>query len=314
MGLFSGCANQSGLLAQTSMTIPDGYTPYEDEIMGLALVLPTQEHTDWTIMYGPFDQSLDRGEYAPVDGSSCFFSPMVSGVPFFDILYYTESDWDGWMAEGKTPSEITGLAGTEEIGRSGGMVYVYCPYAPDDSAMDEATKAEYRRVLEMIPVIKESITLTYQPIYNAKALPAFQSEDLSGNTVDSKALFAANQLTMVNIWGTFCGPCIDEMPGLAEMSQNMPEGTAIVGLLTDATDQKRIDLAKTIVAETDVTYANILPTDTLLDYFNENIVGVPTTLFIDNAGNIIGSAVMGAKNAEGYLKELEKRLAQNDVS
>ena len=41
---------------------------------------------------------------------------------------------------------------------------------------------------------------------------AFETTDLDGNTVNSADLFAASKLTMINIWGTFCGPCISEMP------------------------------------------------------------------------------------------------------
>ena len=42
----------------------------------------------------------------------------------------------------------------------------------------------------------------------------FESQDLDGNKITSD-IFSNNIITMINIWGTFCGPCIREMPELA---------------------------------------------------------------------------------------------------
>ena len=46
----------------------------------------------------------------------------------------------------------------------------------------------------------------------------FETVDLDGKTVSSRELFAENKVTMINFWGTFCGPCIREMPELAELA------------------------------------------------------------------------------------------------
>ena len=42
---------------------------------------------------------------------------------------------------------------------------------------------------------------------------AFTAQDLDGNQVD-QSIFADADLTMINVWGTFCTPCLDEMPDL----------------------------------------------------------------------------------------------------
>lgn len=47
---------------------------------------------------------------------------------------------------------------------------------------------------------------------------SFTATDFKGNPVTSE-IFAKNKLTMVNIWGTFCGPCIREMPDLARINE-----------------------------------------------------------------------------------------------
>jgi thiol-disulfide isomerase/thioredoxin len=147
------------------------------------------------------------------------------------------------------------------------------------------------------------------PASNSAAFPAFEAKDLSDEAVNSSSLFASNKITMVNIWGTFCGPCIDEMPDLAAMSKDMPEGSAIVGLICDAMDNETITRAKEIVAETGVEYQNIIPDKTLFDYIADNISAVPTTLFIDAEGKIVGDAVIGSQEAKEYIDAIQSRLS-----
>jgi thiol-disulfide isomerase/thioredoxin len=276
-------------------------------MMGLTLDLPAVEWKNWTVLYGPFSQEGEAGEYDAIDGSSLFFMPMVSGATIFEIRYYAEPAWDAWISDGMTPDEITGTANSEELGRVKDVVYIYSQPEPDESGMSDEAKAEYRRVLDMVPRIKASITLSGPPTVSTEPFPAFKTTDMYGNPVDS-SIFADNTLTMINFWGTFCGPCIDEMPGLADMSANMPEGTAIVGIVIDAVDERRVELAKKIADETGVSYTNILPDSVLFNYTNDNIIGVPTTVYVDSAGNIVDSALIGARSAEMYMSELLARL------
>jgi thiol-disulfide isomerase/thioredoxin len=301
--VFTGCSNSSSPASDEQLE----YSIYEDSLMGLTLELPTEELADWTVIYGPFDQSIDRGEYAPVDGSSLSFMPMESGVDLFFIQYYEETELDTWLNSGIKLDEITGVAGSEEIGTSNGMVYIYSCPAPDDSGMDSTTKDAYKRILNMLSKIKDSITLTIPPASNTGALPDFQTTDLFGNAVDS-TLFASNKITMLNIWGTFCSPCIEEMPDLAAMSENMPDGTTIIGLVTDALDAEKIELAKSIVADTGVNYINIIPDSALSGYIDEYVTGVPTTLFIDKTGNIVGNAIIGKQGVDVYMDALTTHL------
>lgn len=56
----------------------------------------------------------------------------------------------------------------------------------------------------------------------------FTTTDLNGNEV-TEAMFADYDLTMINIWATFCGPCINEMPHLGELAAEYKEkGVQIV--------------------------------------------------------------------------------------
>lgn len=139
--------------------------------------------------------------------------------------------------------------------------------------------------------------------------PEFVATTIMGDDIDS-SIFADADVTMVNIWGTFCGPCINEMPDLAELYGELPEGCALVGIVSDVYGEDNLDKAVKIVTETGVTYDNIIPDDVLYQFLAANVTGVPTTLYVDREGNILGG-VVGARSKDDYkaiLEELVKQL------
>lgn len=139
-------------------------------------------------------------------------------------------------------------------------------------------------------------------------MPSFTAKDLDGNTV-TEDIFGEKDLTVVNIWGTFCPPCIAEMPELGEWADAMPDNVQIVGLIIDISgdeDTKHHDLAVTITETAGVKYPNIIANTDFNDILKW-VVGVPTTLFVDQNGAIVGEPIVGA-NVEGYKTFVEEYL------
>lgn len=144
----------------------------------------------------------------------------------------------------------------------------------------------------------------------ATGVLSFETTDLDGNAVNSEELFAGNELTMVNIWGTFCGPCIDEMPELEELHQKYEkDGVAIVGLVIDVPegDDSLLQDAKDIVADTGVTYMSMRAWDGCDSELS--VSAVPMTYFVDREGNIVGEPIVGA-DPEGYSAAIDDYLNQ----
>ena len=129
---------------------------------------------------------------------------------------------------------------------------------------------------------------------NAAPLPAFTTEDLDGNEV-TESILAGKDVTMINIWGTFCPPCIAEMPDLAKLSDSLPENAQIIGLLCDVSlsDRSALQDAKSITAEAGTNYPCLLLNDSLGEYISQYMY-VPTTIFVDSEGNQVGEPVIGA--------------------
>lgn len=140
-------------------------------------------------------------------------------------------------------------------------------------------------------------------------IPAFTAKDLEGNTI-TEDIFAEKDLTVVNIWGTFCMPCVGEMPELGEWSKAMPDNVQIVGLICDIAgenDTEHHDLAVTITEKAGVEFTNIIANEDWNDIMSW-VIGVPTTLFVDKNGNIVGNPIVGA-DVQGYKAFVEDYLA-----
>lgn len=140
-------------------------------------------------------------------------------------------------------------------------------------------------------------------------MPSFTTKDLEGNTV-TESIFTEKDLTVVNIWGTFCPPCIEEMPELGEWAKTMPDNVQIVGLIIDINgedDTTHKDLAVTITESAGAEFTQMIANGDFADVLR-GVVGVPTTLFVDKDGNIVGEPIVGAY-VDGYKTFVEDYLS-----
>ncbi len=137
----------------------------------------------------------------------------------------------------------------------------------------------------------------------------FESTDLDGNAV-TDAIFADKDITVLNVWATYCGPCKEEMPELGEWAAELPDNVQIIGVLTDVPegDAGMIKTAKKICEKTGVTYTNIVCSDTV-DKMLADVEAVPTTFFLDSEGKTVCAPMLGA-DVEGYKKAVSDYLEQ----
>lgn len=133
-------------------------------------------------------------------------------------------------------------------------------------------------------------------------MPVF---DLSEKEVRLGDMIAQNKVTMLNFWGTFCGPCIREMPDLGELEREYKDrGFEILGLTSDIVDgsgaiQKAlVEDAEGIIADTKITYPVLITSRELLEY--GEITVLPTTYFVDSEGNMLGDPLLGSRSKEDW--------------
>ena len=130
--------------------------------------------------------------------------------------------------------------------------------------------------------------------------------DIYGNAVDG-SLLRGHALTMVNVWATYCSPCINEMSDLGRLAADMKDsGVQIIGLLSDTLDasfspvEEKVNLARQIVRQTQADYPHLLPSADLYWKVIGQINAVPTTFFVDETGMLVGSAYVGARDYDAW--------------
>ena len=138
-------------------------------------------------------------------------------------------------------------------------------------------------------------------------MPQFTTTDMDGNKVTND-IFAEYDLTVVNFWATYCNPCIDELPELAEWKKELPDNVNLIGLLVDVDEKAReqYKLAERIISQTGADYQHLIATEEFDDIIS-NLVGVPTTFFVDSTGKIIGEPFAGA-DVSAYKQTVEDYL------
>ena len=143
----------------------------------------------------------------------------------------------------------------------------------------------------------------------------FTAVDLQGNIVD-ESIFKGKKLTMINIWGTFCRPCIGEMPEIAQLSADYADkGFQVIGIVSDAIyvgdgyDSSICSNALEIIEYTGANYTNLLPSKSLDMIMLDEVYAVPETVFVDENGNIIGGSYSGARDYYGWKNIVDSIMA-----
>ena len=126
----------------------------------------------------------------------------------------------------------------------------------------------------------------------------FEGTDLEGNTVTSD-IFSQSKVTMVNIWATYCNPCLSEMPGLGELAAEYdPSEFQIIGVVSNVREGDDQALVESLVQETGANYPHLLANDSINRALLAGVSGVPTTFFFDGEGAYLGGVVGAAEKSQ----------------
>lgn len=128
----------------------------------------------------------------------------------------------------------------------------------------------------------------------------------------SQDIFSGYDLTMVNIWATWCGYCVQEMPELAKLKDMLPENVNLISLCDDASTET--ELAQEILKLTGATnFPTLMVTDEMIPQLLMHVYAFPTTCFLDSEGKLVGQPITGVPSlenaADAYLSIVNEVLA-----
>lgn len=133
-----------------------------------------------------------------------------------------------------------------------------------------------------------------------KAAPSFVLSD-GVQTVDTGKL--RGKVVVLNLWATFCAPCVEELPSLLALQQKMPQLT-VVAVSTDQDDA----LYRRFLVRHNVNVLTVRDADQKVNQMYGTVL-IPETYVIDQTGHMrrkfIGAQNWTSPALMDYLSKLE---------
>jgi thiol-disulfide isomerase/thioredoxin len=153
----------------------------------------------------------------------------------------------------------------------------------------------------------EGFEMDKNPVAGVK-LQGFEAKTLEGEVV-KEDVFEKSKITAINLWGTFCSPCIEEMPDLEKVYGTYnKEDFNIIGIVVDG---EQSITAKEIVKKLGVTYTNIIADEKLSNDIVNKFDYVPATIFVNNKGEVLDTFIPGGTD-EKSIKKIIDGLLENE--
>lgn len=199
-----------------------------------------------------------------------------------------------WLLGMCTAVILSGCASGEGASSDGG----------DDMAQEEQTEQEEQTGQEDLG--QDGLAQS-----ETNELGEFSMEDINGETY-TQEMFAGYDLTMINVFTTWCSPCVSEIPDLEKLDREMEDQKVqVVGIVLDiggSADEETIEKAKLLAEKTGASYPFLIPDAGYLNGRLAGISAVPETFFVDKEGNIAGETYSGSRSFEDWKSIVEKEL------
>lgn len=213
--------------------------------------------------------------------------------------------------------KLTGCKEHKEIGKSEDGAYTYyLSVNPDavNSQQDEINDISYE-ITDMISIQEEMRSGEEQAAgMETRGVGDFSMQDINGETY-VQDMFADYDLTMVNVFTTWCTPCVNEIPELQKLWEEMKDqGVNVVGIVLDSIDasgsidEETVEKAKVLAERTGASYPFLIPDQSYMNGRLAGINAVPETFFVDKEGNFVGETYSGSHSLEEWKSIVETEL------
>lgn len=177
-------------------------------------------------------------------------------------------------------------------------------------ADDTQPKASDAVTQEVVQDEEQNATQEPSPESRQPYVLQFSAVTSTGEEFTSDRL-ADSKLTMINVWGTFCGACLNEMPELGEIASEYDAAEfQLIGIVSDVkegADQQKLEGLAELIDEIGANYPHLLLNGELYG----NLVGaseyVPTTYFFNQNAELL-TYVVGSKSKEQWVSIIEQLL------
>lgn len=127
-------------------------------------------------------------------------------------------------------------------------------------------------------------------------LASFTAGTLDGGTFTQDDIMDKD-VTVINFWALSCGPCIVEMPDLAEFAGALPDNVQLVTVCLDGNGNE--DTAREVLEKAGFDGVTLISgSGDLLD-LSRNLMYTPTTVFVDGEGVVADAVIGGQEDLSG---------------
>ncbi len=135
------------------------------------------------------------------------------------------------------------------------------------------------------------------------ALPTFTNDQFKGVLAD-----LTGKVVVVNIWASWCGPCMAEAPGLAQLAKQYGDKVQFIGV--DIDDQTAP--ARAFIQKYGWTYPSVADPKSEIKR-GYGLLGQPDTMVYDGAGKRIWTGA-GVVDTADLQSQIDKALASAPAS
>ncbi|MDX5419547.1 MAG: TlpA family protein disulfide reductase [Hymenobacteraceae bacterium] len=159
-----------------------------------------------------------------------------------------------------------------------------------------------------VPAIDEAASTPETAAYTTAGAPmagaGFQMVDLNGKTVAFESL--KGKVIFLNIWATWCPPCIAEMPNIQKLYEKV--GSDKIAFVMLSVDEGGMEKVKKFISKKGYTFPVYMPASQFPQEFYST--AIPTTFIISPEGKIVakqeGMAEYDTKEVREFLQGMVK--------
>ena len=316
-----------------SETTVQAQDSYEYPFLGLNMKLPEEllkqikAQTIAMITNEVWNDNADAIKYAYISWSEMTEEQKEAEVDKMGTAY---DDWYNSLAKvgaigiydedsEKELDKITGCTEHKEIGSSSDGKYKY--YLSTNKDADKSLKKEVEEIdvtlTEMTPFQHHFAFDQPQETSNegdSTAVGKFKTKGVDGKDYTEK-VFSDYDLTLVNVFTTWCSPCVNEIPELEKLYEEMKEkGVGVVGVVLDTVgddakqNEDTVKKAGVLKEKTKASYPFLVPDSTMMNGRLNGVSAFPETFFVDKEGNIVGETYSGSHTLDEWKEIVEKEL------
>lgn len=124
--------------------------------------------------------------------------------------------------------------------------------------------------------------------------------------------YTKGKIVFLNFWGTWCGPCVREIPAIMEIQKEMAKDVVVIGI---ACERRPNDKPKVVqfADKKGLNYLNFMRHSDLEAYYGNiayngpRIASVPTTFLIGKDGFIVGFK-KGGQSKQAFMNWIKTAM------